>query len=335
MSEQDYLRPQYFPWQTSQRIHLQQQLDQQRLPHALLLSGISDIGKKEFALSFAAQLLCRKPEGDNSSNRQACGDCASCYLVNAGSHPDLRVVRPEESRLIRIEQIRDLIHWAAQTSQQGGAKIAVLYPGERMNVQSANALLKCLEEPGANTYFFLITDQAGRLLPTIRSRCQALSFPVPDADQVLPWLQADASDGNMSLLLNLANGAPLRVINHFDAAFFARRQKIAESIDGLLGKQPEPVALASSLLDKDKPLEVYDVLYGLFSDALKFHFSKSEIMIINNDLNSLINVIYTERSPRKLLELIELINTSRSLIGGSTNPNLQMLLESVLMRISG
>lgn len=320
----------YLPWQTPQRERVQQQITANRLPHALLFSGMADIGKKNFALALGAQLLCTGADAGN-----ACNQCSSCLLVRAGTHPDLRLVRPEESRLILIEQIRKLNQWVVQTSQQGGYKVSVLYPAEQMNIQSANAFLKCLEEPGADTIFILVSDQPGRLLPTIRSRCQRIEFPVPSRDEAIPWLRSriDATL-DVSSLLAMAAGAPLKVVHQFDRDYLDRRARIASAIDSLILGKITAVAAATSLFSKEMPVEVYDMLYGIFSDALKLTLSPSYKTLINNDIESLINVISNRFDRKALLLLIECVSRCRGSIIGSSNPNPQLLLESLLIKLS-
>lgn len=330
MSEMQFPEAHYFPWQQPQRDRLRKQINANRLPHALLLTGIADIGKKGFAFALGAQLLCRQPiEG------RACDQCSACHLVQAQSHPDLRIIRPEESKLIVVGQIRNLIDWAAQTSQQGGCKVAILYPAEAMNVQSANALLKCLEEPGARSYFLLVTDQPGQLLPTIRSRCQKIAFPVPRQEDAISWLQAKTEPGaDISLLLRLALGAPIKVVDHYDEAFLGRRLKIASSIEQILCGEMTAIAACAKLLDKDYPSEIYDLLFSLFSDALRLQLIRDVNMLINNDLESIVNVICSKLEPPALLSIIDTVSACRRTVKGSSNLNPQLLLESFLIKLS-
>ncbi|MBQ74445.1 MAG: DNA polymerase III subunit delta' [Gammaproteobacteria bacterium] len=330
MSELEFPQARFLPWQQSQKERLQQQIAAFRLPHALLFSGVADIGKKNFAFALGAQLLCNNPE-----KGQACENCSACLLVRAGTHPDLRVVRPEESKLIIIEQIRSLSEWAAQTSQQGGRKVAILYPAEQMNVNSANALLKSLEEPAPGTFFILVTDQPGRLLPTIRSRSQRIEFPVPREEEAIPWLQSnyDASV-DVSQLLAVAAGAPLKVVNQFDDDYLLRRANIVKETEGLIQGRVMAVAAASSLFKKDYPLEVYDILYQFFSDALRLNIAGSEETLKNNDMLSFINVIYRMYDATTMLLVLDAINASRVAIKGSSNPNQQLLLESLMIKLA-
>jgi DNA polymerase-3 subunit delta' len=194
------------------------------LPHALLLAGPAGLGKREFAEDLSARLLCERARG----SEPACGECASCRLIATGNHPDLLVVRPEaldddgeegddaddseggkaKSKLIRIAQVRSVIDRLGVGSHQGGRRIVLLYPAEAMHSESANSLLKVLEEPPAGTLFILISDHPRNLLPTIRSRARLLPFQQPSIEQSLAWLAgqgvADAGDA-----LALCAGAPL------------------------------------------------------------------------------------------------------------------------------
>ncbi len=330
MSDLDFPQARFLPWQQLQRQRLQQQIAASRLPHALLFAGIADIGKKNFAFALGAQLLCVNPD-----EGQACEQCAPCNLVKAGTHPDLRVVRPEESKLIVIDQIRSLSDWAAQTSQQGGSKVAILYPAERMNVNSANALLKSLEEPAPGTFFILVTDQPGRLLPTIRSRSQRIDFPVPREEEAIPWLQSNyESSVDVSMLLAVAAGAPLKVVNQVDDDYLLRREKVIKETRDLIEGSITAVACASSLFNKKFPFEVYDSLYQLFSDALKSNLSHSNKMLKNKEIVPLIDSISRCYDATAILLVLESINACRAAISGSSNPNQQLLLESLMIKLT-
>lgn len=194
-----------------------------RLPHALLLAGPSGLGKREFAEALAARMLCERARGE----AQACGECASCRLIAGDNHPDWITVRPEaleespddesaddegdgkaKSTQIRIAQVRAVVERLGVGSHQGGYRVVLLYPAEAMNVDSANALLKSLEEPPPNTLFLLISDQPRKLLPTIRSRTRVLSFQQPPADEALAWL-AQQGVRNAADALALCAGSPL------------------------------------------------------------------------------------------------------------------------------
>lgn len=212
-----------YPWQESQWQHLHERTSRGALPHALLLSGAPGLGKNEFARAWARRMLCSQ-----SDERGACGVCKLCQLMDAGTHPDLCVIAPEEGgRTIRVDQIREMVGFVNSRSRFDGYKVVILSPAEAMNVNAANALLKCLEEPGDSTLFLLVSDAPRQLLPTIRSRCQALTFPMPDLSVAADWLIERGLDKELALAsLRVAGGSPFRALAVADAAAQARRDDI-------------------------------------------------------------------------------------------------------------
>src|SRR5690606_19739146 len=126
--------------------------------------------------------------------------------VPADHHPDLHLVFPEpEKRTIGIEQIRELSEALSMKGFRGGAKAAVIEPAEAMTLAAANALLKTLEEPAAQTFLLLVSHQPHRLLPTIRSRCQVLAVAPPSEQEVAAWRGVPQAYP----VLSLAGRAPL------------------------------------------------------------------------------------------------------------------------------
>src|SRR6185312_1535313 len=143
------------PWQTPIWQSLLQRQARHCLPHALVFSGVDGMGKKEFARFFASYLLCMTP-----TTMGPCGQCRSCHLQQAQSHPDLLWVEPEEnSQIIKIDQVREVVDFVNGTAMLGGYRVIVISPASAMNMYAANALLKTLEEPTANTLFMLICNQ--------------------------------------------------------------------------------------------------------------------------------------------------------------------------------
>ncbi len=200
------------PWQDTLWLELCSLIQSQRLPHALLLHGPQGLGKQHLALRLAALLLCRTPVGEGG-NLSPCGNCPGCHLLAAGTHPDLHLLAPESSKVIRIEQVREAIDILGKSAQQGGYRVIVLVPAEVLNRNAANALLKVLEEPGERTLLILVAHQPGRLLPTLRSRCRALHCRPPSPAQALAWLELQQPGGVAPhTVLTLANGAPLKAL---------------------------------------------------------------------------------------------------------------------------
>jgi DNA polymerase-3 subunit delta' len=239
---------------------LQDALRRQR-GHALLIHGPQGIGQFELALTLAQAWLCEaEPRGD-----QPCGSCASCRLVQAHSHPDLFVVLPDAlreslgwsaaeeeasdskakpSKEIKVEAVRKAVGFAQSTSARGRGKVVLIHPAERMNAISANTLLKTLEEPPGIARFVLSCGAPDSLLPTIRSRCQAVPMALPSTAVASSWL-ASNKVAQPEVLLAAAGGQPLEALawvqEGVDSVTWTRLPKqLASGEVGTLASWPLP-----------------------------------------------------------------------------------------------
>ena len=203
---------------------------------SILLHGPAGIGERNFALALAAHWLC---EGAPDAAARPCLACASCKLIEAGNHPDLRVIEPasmaaesedtdgdEESvedkgkgkaasEAILIGQLRPLHDLARITSHRGGARVVVIHPADAMNIAASNAVLKLLEEPPAGMRFVLIAHRVQRVSATVLSRCMRVPLPVPAPEQAVPWLQEQGIE-DAAAALALAGGAPQAALDNAD-----------------------------------------------------------------------------------------------------------------------
>lgn len=186
------------PWLQASFESLIDRFSQGRLPHALLLEGRSGIGEHEFADLLAQRLVCSEAGG----RFDPCGHCKQCELVGAGFHPDIRTYRPEDSRYIKVDQVRSLGEFAVASPQVAKRKVIIVDSADQLNINAANALLKTLEEPNADVTLVMLLEAGKPLLPTLRSRCQSLNLPTPELEVATEWLlqalarQRDESDGD-------------------------------------------------------------------------------------------------------------------------------------------
>lgn len=231
-----------------------------QLPHALLLRGRPGIGKTLFARAFAQALLC---EGRADQNAPACGQCNACNWFSQANHPDFRQIEPEAlsalsdeeegekkkepSKQIKIEQIRALQELLGVGTHRGGQRVVIIRPAEAMNTATANALLKSLEEPPPQTLFLLVASNPARLLPTIRSRCQAVDLNLPTPEAATSWLKAQGIN-NPAAALAHAGHAPLDVLE--DTGAQTQRTRL---LNQLRQSESDPLALADACSGSELP----------------------------------------------------------------------------------
>jgi DNA polymerase-3 subunit delta' len=215
-----------FPWQDAWLARVLSERD--RMHHALLVTGPAGIGKSVLAHNLARGLLCETPRDDGV----ACGSCAGCTYVAAGTHPDLRVLdlveidddgEPRPVQEIGIKRVRALIEMLGVTAHRAGRRVGVVVPAERMTAEASNALLKTLEEPPTGATLILVSPQPGRLLRTVTSRCRRLPAPQPTPVQATAWLAAQRVSDAAGALAE-AGGAPLAALALADAEDRAERK---------------------------------------------------------------------------------------------------------------
>ncbi len=236
-------------WQQINRARLQS-----RLPHAMLLAGSEGVGKQLLADRLAHALLCEAPDEQG----KACGQCAACGWLHAGTHPDLLVLKPDEpGKAIKVDQVRALSAGLAITSHGGRYKVAIVRPAEAMNLNAANSLLKTLEEPTANTLLILASAAPGRLLATVRSRCQQVQVPTPTQAQALDWLATHGvQDEAATRSVLLAGGAPLRALSLHESGAEAVMAECLEQLQALGEGRLDPLAVASAWQGDDIALRL-------------------------------------------------------------------------------
>lgn len=255
------------PWIAAQVRHLLAQRG-----HAWLLHGPSGLGQYELALELARAWLCDEP-----GPAGGCGRCASCHAIDVRAHTDFYVLMPETAMLalgwplgekaqadiddktrkpskeIRVDAMRDAVEFAQRTSGRGRGKAVLVYPAERMNAITANALLKTLEEPAGDLRFVLASEAAHQLLATIRSRClgHAMTWPAPA--EAATWLQEQGMEtADIPALLRAAGGRPQEALS-LAAAGLDRKswsllpRALARGEAGVLAEWTPPQALAALL----------------------------------------------------------------------------------------
>lgn len=314
------------PWlekEYSQLINLE---SSSKLAHAYLFGGQQGLGKLMLAMHFGHYLLCSSKQND-----QPCLSCRDCELFLAGSHPDLRLIQPEDSNEIKIEQVRNTIEFITQTSQRGGYKVVIFRPAEAMNTNSANALLKVLEEPAQNTLIILVSHQPALLMATIRSRCHAVKFNRPSAEKVIPWLEAKNIYASPAELLRMANNIPLRALQYADDEALQDRTVLHGVMEKLLSGEMDISLAAKSCED----FSLQDNIEGMLlctSDILAHVQASSgnnQSSLHDHDFQHLAKHFQSRTTLQALHEFYrELLQAKRAALSTS-NPNPALVVETL------
>ncbi|WP_435891148.1 DNA polymerase III subunit delta' [Meridianimarinicoccus marinus] len=242
-----------------------------RLHHAWLITGPPGIGKATLAWRLARFLLTTpEPSSDASlfgapeplTSLDPGPDTAPLSRVEALSEPGLFLLRrgwdaktKKLRTVITVDEVRALNGFFALSRPDGGRRVVIVDAADEMNANAANALLKRLEEPPAQTVFLLVSHMPSRLLPTIRSRCRTLPctrLPEAQMAEVLARLLPDTPADERAALAQLADGSPgtaLRLQVHDGVS-------LGREIDALLASMPgvdrmRAVALAAGLSARD------------------------------------------------------------------------------------
>lgn len=184
-------------WQQTAFKQWQEAIVNDTIPHASLVCGAKGLGKGSLVRSIVTELLCKQPVEEG-----ACGGCQSCVGIVSDTHPDVKCLVPEApGKAIKIDDIRDAIEWLQLSPLQSIRKVFIIEDADHLNTAASNALLKVLEEPPSTSVIFLITDRPSYLKATIRSRCQHLMVPMPDAAFIRAWIKNKIPQGSKVLPL--------------------------------------------------------------------------------------------------------------------------------------
>ena len=279
-------------------------LESRRVPGALLFSGEEGVGKKLFALELAKALNCRAPLGV-----EACGKCAACVRISKinfpasdnpedlkkifwTDHPDVGLVQAP-ARVFHVIQMRAVEREANYRPFEGAARVFLIDDAHKLNEASSNALLKTLEEPPHTSHVILITSRPAALLPTIRSRCQAIRFAPLTLNEIEQLLlrNKSAPSAEARLRARAADGSIGRALTGDVRAFREQRDSMLEVLRAaaLTGDRCYLLRAAEQLNDarhKDDYESSLGLLESLIRDAWMLSLGVEERQVVNADLRA-------------------------------------------------
>ncbi len=311
-----------FPWQQTLWNNLVIAYEQDRLPSAILLSGVEGLGQSELAHAFAEYVL---------TENNAAGKSAALFA--SGNHPDFIHIKPEaDSRTIKIDQVRQLQVRLRDKSHAGAYRIAIIEPAETLNIAASNALLKLVEEPGDKILLFFISHHPKRLAATLRSRCQKITIRVEDTATVLEWLRTrlSTSQQNAKQLLELAEGAPLKALQLSEPAQQDLYAELLQDLVLLLDAKQTAMQLAEKYARHEFNIFLTINLHLLHQMICLYHNAVS----VKPAWTELLQKWQTQLKPLKVFMLLDKIYALRRAIALVPSLNQQLLLEDLFIGVS-
>jgi DNA polymerase-3 subunit delta' len=305
---------------------LRQTLANKRLAHAYLFYGPPGVGKKFAALQFIKVLYCDTAAAD------ACDTCPACRKIMAHQHPDVRLLTAEESS-IKIEQVRDLQRHLSYKPYEHRRITVIIDGGEFFTLPAANALLKTLEEPPANTLILLLTGNKDAIPVTITSRCQGVPFrTLPPVHLRTLLEQQGLTQEAAAQVAPLLEGRLDRLAAADWTQFLAMRQSAYQILQDMLHSQgaisfPQARKLASK---REQCTELFRWL-GLLCRDLTVLTTAPDTPLYNQDLRAELSLLATQVPLIQLFALFDRLQQLTLYLSMNLNP--QLLFEQLLVQL--
>jgi len=307
---------------------LRRMIERQRVPHALLFTGIDGCGRQTTAKALAMVMNCRERPSDVPCNR-----CGSCRKMLSGNHPDLIVIDPD-GVYIKIDQIRSLRKRLRYAPVDGGCRVIIVNDAHKMNPEASNAMLKTLEEPPRGTYIVLTAPEMTDLMETIVSRCQQVAFRPVCVDTIVDILERKMDmDGNVARAIAvLAKGSPGKALSADTEKWMAWRTGLIEYLLSLSKASiPALFGFAEVLSrDKDRLHEALDMLMIWFRDILICRFCPDNI--VNTDYAAAVKQGAKQISVEDTLKKLLAVSSAQQKI--SRNANRRLVLEVMMLQLA-
>lgn len=304
-----------------------------RLAHAYIFHGPNGIGKRSAALAFIKYVFC-EDSAYKEAHRDPCSACASCRKVESSNHADLITIEPENS-FIKIGMVRELTKKLRFGKYDALYRFVIIDDAECMNIESANALLKTLEEPAKDVVIILVTSKVKMLIPTIISRCQKVRFNPIAEENIKSALKArhGLSDEEAEVIAMFMQGSFSKIETSDISEMIELRHDLVRKIKDIsLNNFSGIIGFSSDIGREDKTLlvETIELIKTFYRDAVIIRNGVDE-RLINIDIKREIEKIAFSMTLDELFEKINIMNHMQGLL--MANVNKKLLIESMLIEL--
>ena len=299
--------------------------DKQFFHHAHLIAGRSGVGKNLLSSYLSKMILC------NSKDNELCGSCQSCKLAENDNHPDFhRLTVLDDKKLIGIAQIQELISKLYESPFLAKNKVVIIPNLEKLSIDGLNAILKILEEPPKNTYFFLTTSFLNQVPLTIQSRCFDIKIGTPNKELALEWL-SDFSEEEGILALSLTNNLPLLAKELLEKNILNEREQFIKEISSIIKEGKNLIFTSEKWIeDKDFLNLKLEWMSKLLCDSIKFN-ANNQIDNLTIDTDNITKYLAKNTDVNNLHNLLSKTNRLWNLFSKDTNLRKDYQLNSLFV----
>ncbi|TLU69564.1 MULTISPECIES: DNA polymerase III subunit delta' [Enterobacteriaceae] len=317
----------WYPWLRPHFEQLVNGYQSGRGHHALLIQSLPGMGDDALIYAISRFLMCQQPQGHKS-----CGQCRSCQLMQAQTHPDYYALEPEKGKTtLGIDAVRGVSEKLYERARLGGAKVVWLKDAAQLTEAAANALLKTLEEPPENTWFLMACREPGRLLPTLRSRCRLHHLSVPQEAWAISWLAREVTTSQEAALsaLRLCGGAPAAALALLQPKVWTQREQLCQAL-GAVSDSGDWMSLLP-VLNHEQAADRLHWLAALLLDALKIQ--QGATLLSNADVWQLVNNLAHRLPGVALRAILHDVCQCREQLLSVTGLNRELVLTDLLLTI--
>ncbi|SFB31439.1 DNA polymerase-3 subunit delta' [Lentibacillus halodurans] len=308
-------------------------IQKDRISHAYLLQGERGTGKEAIALLLAKALFC-----NHRSGAEPCQECHACKRIESGNHPDVHWVEPD-GQSIRKEQIEHLQKEFTYSGLESDQKVYVVKGADTLTSNAANRILKFLEEPAQKTTAILMTENSSSILPTIRSRCQAIDLKPLNSAAFREQLVANGVSRSNAVLLSALTNHLVEAISLCEDEWFAKARKVMVQLIETFSMNPNDVFLfihqewMPHFKERSQQEMGLDMLLLAFKDILYCHIGKEEAMVVFAKDDPRVENLVMFFSQEKLLDILNKLLDAKRKLRQNVHPTLVM--EQLTIQIQG